>query len=123
MHGIAEITAAKILGRTGAVERFPSRHHYASYAGTAPVEASSGDRVRHRLNRGGDRRLNSAVHQVAVTQARCGPGREHYLRKLSEGKTKREALRSLKRHLTNVIFRSLLADHHARTVPTTERAA
>ena len=71
--GVGVILAAKIVGRSGAVSRFPSRAHYASYTGTAPLEVSSGEVQRHRLSRGGDRQLNRALHIAALTQARM-PG-------------------------------------------------
>ena len=80
IRGIATITAAKILALTADVDRFPNQHHYASYAGTAPIDASSGDQIRHRLSRRGNRQLNAAIHVVAITQARDpGPGRHYYL--------------------------------------------
>ena len=86
IHGIGPVLAAKIIGHTSAVERFPTRHHYASYCGTAPIEASSGEQRRHRLSRAGNRQLNRALHLVAVCQIRTsGPGREFYQRKLGEG--------------------------------------
>jgi transposase len=112
VHGLGPVLAAKILAHSGDITRFPSRHHYASYCGTAPIEASSGDQRRHRLSRAGNRQLNAAVHVIAVCQARDpGPGRNHYQRKLTESKTPAEARRSLKRQLSNVIYKRLLADH------------
>ncbi len=112
LHGLGPVLAAKILAHSGDITRFPSRHHYASYCGTAPIEASSGDQRRHRLSRAGNRQLNAAVHVIAVCQARDpGPGRNHYQRKLTESKTPAEARRSLKRQLSNVIYKRLLADH------------
>lgn len=103
VHGLGPVLAAKILAHSGDVTRFPSRHHYASYCDTAPIEASSGDLRRHRLSRAGNRQLNAAVHVVAVCQARDpGPGRDHYQRKLAEAKTPAEARRSLKRQLSRV---------------------
>ena len=112
LHGLGPVLAAKILAHSGDITRFPSRHHYASYCGTAPIEASSGDQRRHRLSRAGNRQLNAAVHVIAVCQARDpGPGRNHYQRKLTESKTPAEARRSLKRQLSNIIYKRLLADH------------
>lgn len=112
VHGLGPVLAAKILAHSGDITRFPSRHHYASYCGTAPIEASSGDLRRHRLSRAGNRQLNAAVHVIAVCQARDpGPGRNHYQRKLAESKTPAEARRSLKRQLSNIIYKRLLADH------------
>lgn len=100
--------------------RFPSRHHFASYCGTVPIEASSGDHRRHRLSRAGNRQLNTAIHVVAVCQARDpGPGQTHYRRKLAEAKTPAEARRSLKRQLSNVIYKRLVLDTQRRLTPTT----
>jgi transposase len=102
---------ALILGEVGDVRRFPSKAHFASYTGTAPIDVSSGDHVRHRLNRGGNRRLNYALHIAALVQVRLpGPGRDYYLRKRTAGKTPLEAMRCLKRRLSDVVFRALLAD-------------
>jgi transposase len=99
IHGLGVVVAAKLLG------------HFASYTATAPLDASSGNHQRHRLNTGGNRQLNAALHTIAVCQARDpGPGRRYYLRKLSEGKTPAEARRALKRRLANVIYRRMLAD-------------
>jgi len=115
IHGIGAILAAKIVGHVGTVTRFESKSHFGSYTGTAPVEASSGDVRRHRLNRAGNRQLNTALHTVAIVQARDGgAGREHYDRKISERKTPKEAQRSLKRQLSNVVYRHLVDDHQRR---------
>jgi transposase len=93
------------------VRRFPTAAHFASYCGVAPIEASSGDVVRHRLSRAGDRQLNFALHVMAVTQARQHPsGRAYYLRKRAEGHSDKEALRCLKRRLADVVYRQLLRD-------------
>jgi transposase len=111
VQGIGIILAAKIMGHAGDVARFESKAHFASYTGTAPVEASSGDIRRHRLNRAGNRQLNTALHTAALVQARDGgPGRNHYDRKLAENKTPKEAQRSLKRQLSNIVFRHLTDD-------------
>jgi transposase len=113
VHGLGVVVAAKILGHVGDIGRFPSQDHFASYTATAPLDASSGNQQRHRLNTGGNRQLNAALHTIAVCQARDpGPGRRYYLRKLSEGKTPAEARRALKRRLANVIYRHILADQH-----------
>ena len=118
IHGLGVITAAKILGLVGDVTRFPSSGHFASYSGTAPLDASSGQRVRHRLNTGGNRQLNATLHTIAVCQARDpGPGRIYYLRKLAENKTPNEARRALKRRLANVIYRQLLQDQRRSASP------
>jgi transposase len=116
VFGVGPVLAAKLLGHAGDVTRFPDRDHFASYTGTAPVEASSGDVRRHRLNRAGNRQLNTALHLIAVCQIRDpSPGQAYYRRKLVEAKTPEEARRSLKRHLANVVYSHLLADHRCRT--------
>lgn len=114
IQGIGFLTAAKILALTGDIKRFPNQEHYASYAGTAPIDVSSGDQETHRLSRRGNRQLNAAIHVAAVTQARDpGPGRDHYRRKIAEHKTVKEARRSLKRRITNAIYRRILADQQS----------
>jgi transposase len=116
VFGVGAVLAAKLLGHAGDITRFPDRDHFASYSGTAPVEASSGDVRRHRLNRGGNRQLNTALHLVAVCQIRDpSPGQAYYQRKLAQAKTPEEARRSLKRHLANVVYSHLLTDHRHRT--------
>jgi hypothetical protein len=94
------------------VSRFPSRDHFAAYDGTAPIEVSSGQRTVYRLSRRGNRRLNNAIRIAAVTQVRHrhSEGRAYYDKKLAEGKTRKEALRSLKRQVSNAIFACLRAD-------------
>lgn len=115
IRGVGPVLAAKLVGHTSAVTRFPTRHHYASYCGTAPIEASSGDRRRHRLSRAGNRQLNRALHLVAVCQMRIrGPGREFYQRKLAESKTPAETRRALKRRLSDTIYRLILRDRQDR---------
>lgn len=111
IQGVGPITAARILGHTGPVHRFTDRAHYASYAGVAPIEASSGQVQRHRLSRRGNRQLNSALHGIAITQIRHrGAGHDYYRRKLADGKTPGEARRALKRHLADLVYATLLAD-------------
>lgn len=111
IHGIGPIGAAIILGHTGDIRRFPTRGHFARHNGTAPIEASSGPKVRHRLNPRGDRQLNHALHMAAVTQVgHDTPGRVYYLGKQAEGKTKKEALRALKRRISDAVYQRLLAD-------------
>jgi transposase len=113
------VLAAKLIAHTGQLHRFPDRGHYASYNGSAPIEASSGDRCRHRLNRGGNRQLNSALHIIAVCQIRDpGPGQAYYQRKLAEGKTPAEARRALKRRISDAIYRHLRTDHQRSNTPT-----
>lgn len=117
--GIGALGAQEILGRVGPIDRFATRDHFARHTGTAPLEASSGDVVRHRLNRRGDRRLNSVLHIAAITQRRVpGPGRDYYERKRAEGKSHREALRCLKRRISDAVFRALVADAAAAALNT-----
>ena len=94
--------------------RFPTKAHFASYSGTAPVEASSGKVVRHRLSLGGKRHLNYALHMVATSQARSEVrGGAYYRKMIAEGKSSKEALRCLKRRISDAVFRSLVADSRA----------
>ncbi len=110
--GLGPITAAMI---TGNIDRFATPARYASYNATAPVEALLGNRVRHRLNQRGNRKLNWAIHVVAISQLRYDtPGRVFYDRKIAEGKTTKEAIRALKRRLSDVIYRHLVADAQRR---------
>jgi transposase len=111
VYGIGAIAAAYLIGYSGDVRRFPTAGHYARYNGTAPIEASSGPNARHRLNPRPNRQLNHALHIAAVTQVRNDtPGRAYYLRKQAEGKTKKEAMRSLKRRISDAIYARLRAD-------------
>ena len=111
LYGVGPVVAAIIIGHVGDVRRFASRDHFASYNATAPVEASSGPKKRHRLNPRGNRMINYALHMTAVTQIRNDtPGRDYFERKLAEGKSKKEALRALKRRISDAVYRQLLAD-------------
>ena len=112
IYGVGPVVAGLLIGYTGDISRFPTRHHYAAYNGTAPIEASSGQRKRHRLNPRGNRMLNHAIHLIAITQLRYPntEGRVFYERKQAEGKTKKEAIRALKRRLSDVVYRHLVAD-------------
>jgi transposase len=115
IFGIGDINAATILAIVGDLGRFPTAGHFAAYTGTAPIEASSGDVKRHRLSRGGNRRLNAAIHIAAVTQVRhASVGQVFFRRKLTEGKSEKEAMRALKRQLSDVIYRRLVADQRRR---------
>jgi transposase len=106
--GCASLTAAKIVAETAQVERFPTEGHFARYAGTAPVPASSGASHRHRFNRRGNRQLNAALHRVAVTQLRIHePAKAYMAKKRAEGMSKTEAIRALKRHLSRVVFKTM----------------
>ena len=116
IRGVGPITAGKILGETGDVRRFRDRNAFASGNGTTPIPVSSGRTDRYRLNRAGNRRLNEAVHTVALVQIRAdGPARSFIERKKAEGKTSREAMRSLKRRLSDVIYNKLLLDQRNST--------
>ena len=116
IFGVGPILAATILGTVGDVGRFPTKAHFASYSGTAPLEASSGQVVRHRLSMAGNRHLNYALHMVALCQARSDArGGIYYRKKLDEGKSRKEALRCLKRRVSDAVFRSLAADSQAHS--------
>jgi transposase len=116
LFGVGPILAAKLLGEVGDIGRFPTRHHFAAHTGTAPIEASSGEVVRHRLSRAGNRKLNHALHLMAIVQIRHPTaGQAYYQRKLAEGKSRKEALRCLKRRLSDAVYRQLLADQHQPT--------
>jgi transposase len=112
IFGVGPIVAGMLIGYSGDPTRFATASRYASYTGTAPIEFSSGGRITHRLSRRGNRRLNHALHCAAITQLRHphSPGRGYYERKLAEGHTPREAIRSLKRRLSDVVWRHLIAD-------------
>jgi len=112
LFGIGPVIAGRILAEVGDVARFPTKDAFASYNGTAPIDASSGEQIRHRLSRAGNRRINHALHMMAVTQIRypATPGRRYYERKRREGKTPKEALRCLKRRLSDLVYYQLLAD-------------
>ena len=108
--GCGPLTAAILIGRTAGAERFQTDASFALQSGIAPIKCSSGQHQQHRLNRGGDRQLNHALHIIAITRARVDPRTREYLaRKQAEGKTKKGALRCLKRHLARR-FWQLLAE-------------
>jgi transposase len=112
IFGVGPVIAATMIGYVADVSRFPSRDRFAAYNGTAPIEVPSGNRKIYRLSRRGNRRLNHAVHMAAVTQIRHrhSDGRAYYDRKLAEGKTPKEALRCLKRRVSDAIYARLQAD-------------
>jgi transposase len=111
LFGVGPVLAATFLGEVGDVRRFPTKHHFAAHTGTAPLEASSGQVIRHRLSRSGDRKLNHALYMMAMVQVRRpSAGQAYYRRKLAEGKSAKEALRCLKRRLSDAVYRCLLAD-------------
>jgi len=117
--GVGVLTAAKIVGEVADVRRFRSKDAFARHDGTAPLPVWSGNKVRHRLSRTGNRQLNAAIHRIAVTQMRVHDDAKAYLeRRIAMGNTKTEAIRALKRKLSDVVFRALVAD-----ADTTARAA
>src|SRR3954452_17422024 len=109
--GCGELSAAKIVGEVAGAERFRSRAAFARWNGTAPIPVWSSNAARHRLNRGGNRQVNAALHRIAITQWRgLGPGQEYVKRRMAAGDTKTEALRLLRRRLSDQVFRRLSAD-------------
>ena len=112
VFGVGPVIAATIIGDVVTVARFPARDHFAAYNGTAPVEVSSGEKKIYRLSLRGNRRLNHAIHMAAITQISHAhsDGRAYYERKIAEGKTHKEALRCLKRRISDVIYARLRAD-------------
>jgi transposase len=115
LHGVGTVVAATLLGRSGDIRRFPTAGHFAAYCGVAPLDASSGDVVRHRLSRLGDRQLNAALYIMALSQAASHPlGSAYYQRKQAEGHSKAEGLRCLKRRLADVVYRCLRRDAAAQ---------
>jgi transposase len=119
--GCGTLTAAKLVAEVAGVERFPAESKLAKHTGTAPLPASSGEVQRHRLNRSGNRQLNCALHRIAITQARMHPPARAYLeRKQAEGKSRREALRCLKRHLSRTVYRILRTMESRKMISTLE---
>jgi transposase len=112
LFGVGPIVAAIVIGDVRDVSRFESRDHFAAYNGTAPIEVSSGPRKIYRLSRRGNRRLNHAIHMAAVTQIRFpdSDGRAYYDRKIAEGKTGKEAIRALKRRISDALYSRLQQD-------------
>jgi transposase len=111
IHGVGPIVAARVLADVGDVSRFADRNRFASWTGTAPLDASSGEQNRHRLSRAGNRRMNHMIHIAAISQIRLDTdGRVYYRRKRAEGKKSLEAIRCLKRRISDAIYRQLLAD-------------
>ena len=114
LHGIGPSSAARLLADAGSIHRFASRDHFASWNGTAPLDASSGQQQRHRLSRAGNRRINRALHIMAVVQPRNPTeGRAYYDARKAAGKTSMEAMRCLKRRLSNVACRQMLHDQRS----------
>lgn len=115
IHGIGPAGAARILADVGDIARFPDRGHFASWNGTAPIDASSGQHTRHRLSRAGNRRINHVLYIAGIVQLRNDtPGRAYYRRKLQQSKTSMEAMRALRRRLSDAVYRQLVADAATR---------
>jgi transposase len=112
VFGVGPIVACYLIGYSGDIGRFANRDSYAAYNGTAPVEFSSGGRTVHRLSERGNRQLNHAIHMAAICQLRQShsDGRAYFERRVKEGKTNKEAIRALKRHISNAVYRHLVAD-------------
>jgi transposase len=111
IHGVGPVVAARILADVGDVARFADRNRFASWTGTAPLDASSGEQNRHRLSRAGNRRVNHMIHIAATTQLRLDTeGRDYYRRKRAVGKKPKEALRCLKRRISDAIYKQLVQD-------------
>jgi transposase len=114
LSGVGPVVAARILADVGDVARFADRNRFASWTGTAPLDASSGEQTRHRLSRAGNRRMNRMLHIAATTQIRLDTeGRAYYRRKLAAGKTRMEAMRCLKRRISDAVYRQLIVDAQA----------
>jgi transposase len=111
LRGIGFVIPAKVLGEVDDVSRLRSKGSFAMLTGTAPLEASSGKTKRHRLNRGGNRQLNYALHMMALARCRGDADTKAYMTRLCrEGKSEKESMRCLKRHLSNVVFKQLVAE-------------
>jgi transposase len=121
LRGVGPVVAARTLADVGDVARFADRNRFASWTGTAPLDASSGEQDRHRLSRAGNRRMNHMIHIAAISQIRLDtPGRAYYRRKRAEGKKPLEALRCLKRRISDALYRQLVADAAAATAQAVE---
>ncbi len=124
LPGVGPIVAARILADVGDVARFADRNRFASWTGTAPLDASSGEQTRHRLSRAGNRRMNRVLHIAATTQIRLDTeGRAYYRRKLDAGKSRMEAMRCLKRRISDAVYRQLVADAQAAAQTAAQVAA
>ncbi|WP_203217449.1 transposase [Nocardia arthritidis] len=115
LNGLGPSSAARLLADTGDIHRFATRDRFASWNGTAPLDASSGEQKRHRLSRAANRKINRVLHIMAVVQLRHPTaGRVYYDGRKASGKTSMEAMRALKRHLSNVVYQQMLADQRRR---------
>lgn len=119
LHGVGPSGAARLLVELGDITRFPDHNHFASWTGTAPIDASSGERVRHRLSLGGNRQIKRVLHIMATAQLRTPTeGRAYFDRKKAAGKSSMEAIRCLKRRLSDLVFRTMLGDYVAGRITT-----
>lgn len=124
LDGCGALTAAKLIGETADITRFKSRDAYASWNGTAPIPVWSANNERVRLNRGGNRQVNAALHRIAITQLRSNPDAKAFVqRRLDASDTKKSAIRALKRRLSDVVYRTMLTDANNRTATATDKAA
>ncbi|WP_203231370.1 IS110 family transposase [Nocardioides caldifontis] len=124
LEGIGPSGAARLLVEVGDITRFPDSNHFGSWTGTAPIDASSGENVRHRLSRGGNRQINRVLHIMAVVQLRhATEGRAYYDRTKARGKTSNESMRLLKRRLSDIVYRTMVNDaaRHMATGPGGQR--
>jgi len=120
LRGCGPLTAAKLLGETVDIRRFRNHGALAMFNGTAPVPVWSGNTTRHRLNRGGNRQVNAALHRILVTQIRNpGPARTYLQRRMANGNTKTEAIRALRRQLSDIVYQRLHEDSRAQHQPAT----
>ena len=120
LNGIGPSGAARLLVEVGDITRFPDNNHFGSWTGTAPIDASSGDNVRHRLSRGGNRQINRVLHIMATVQLRNPTeGRAYFDRTKARGKTSNESMRLLKRRLSDIVYRTMVNDaaRHMATGP------
>ena len=118
--GVAALSAAKFVGEVAGIGRFHSKHAFARHNGTAPLPVWSSNSERHRLSRVGNRQLNAALHRIALTQARYHPDARAYIdRRTSNGDSGKEAVRALKRRLSDVVFRAMTADINHQQAATT----
>jgi transposase len=124
LDGCAALGAAKLIGETAGISRFKTSAQYAMHNGSAPIPVWSGHHERHRLNRGGNRQLNAALHRIAITQVRLGGrGRDYVQHRRDAGDTKREAIRALRRRISDEVFRRMVQDQISATKASSEVAA
>jgi transposase len=124
LDGCAALGAAKLIGETAGISRFKTPARFAMHNGSAPIPVWSGTHERHRLNRGGNRQLNAALHRIAVTQIRlAGRGHDYFQHRRAAGDTKKEAIRALRRRISDEVFRRMWQDHRSATKTRMEAAA